>query len=88
MENGHLLEDWTLIENPLAQSLFPVRRISIKNYLLNSIDSYTRAERFKLREEEFLIKYGGEKGLLEDYKKFNYNLGKSRKTANKVYSGY
>ena len=76
MDCGQLIEDWILYDNTLAKKLMPIRKIAIKNYLFNSIDSYTRDERAKKQEEKFLAEKGGVEGLKKSYKKFLKRWGK------------
>ena len=56
MECATLSEDWTVNEKSLGNSLLEIRRISIKNYLISSISSYTKEELLKIKEGEFLKK--------------------------------
>lgn len=67
MEFARLFEDWTPEENSIAPLLLPVRRISVKNYLINSIATYTYDEQLEIKKTEFLKQRGGEGGLKESY---------------------
>lgn len=67
MKFAKLIDSWTPEENPLVESLLPIKRISIKNYLINSINPYTYNELLEKKREDFFLKNGGEEGLRNSY---------------------
>jgi hypothetical protein len=75
MDYGYLNKEWIIIENKIAESLHPVKRITIKKYLIDTICSYTRDELIDSIVEEYIKKMGQEKFNAKQEKYFKNPVG-------------